>query len=636
MDAELLLHLPAGAGQPQFSPDSTQLAYLEDGTAWVRPLEGSAEPRPLGPGRLLRWPPDGAALTLLRVEDGTPSVWRQPLDPAEAPVRLSPAGMTVKGYAWSPDGRRLAVLEAAALDCDPATLRLTPAHTGKLWLVDTATGDARHRADVPPGEWPRRLTWSPDGRHLAWDVLLFDEDSEAAATEEVRLNSVAGGPVQRVVPFGACQTKAPSWRPDSQALAFIATPLPYGYQVLFGLATWNLRGGPVRYLTRDPMIVHGLVWAPDGQTIYAQARQASITEQLYAVSVQDGAVRQLTSGLAHHQAPVVPPDGRWLACEVEAPDRLTEVWLVATDGSGAQPVTAANRRLDVIAGLHRLESGPVRWHSADGLALEGFLLYPPDYGPDRPPSKPLPTIVDLHGGPIDVAPRRRLGDHPLRFSGLHYLAEHGYLCFAADYRKTGTYGWTHLQRMFDRGDFVGLDPTDILSGVDHLVVAGLADPAQLGLRGHSYGAYLVNWLVTQSGRFRAAVSVEGVTDWSVAARPDPRVKVSLDISKIDFGGALEEVPERYRRASPIVYAAQARTPLLLMEGAQSPCAQTRKGEAFRDALVAGGLEVEYVQYPGEGHAMLRPDHQADYLHRMLAWFDRYLRPSHPRPAEATL
>lgn len=79
MDADVLLHLPGGASQPQFSPDGRRLAYLEDGTARVRALAGPGESRALGPGRLLRWQPDGTALTVVRAEGLTPDGWRQPL-----------------------------------------------------------------------------------------------------------------------------------------------------------------------------------------------------------------------------------------------------------------------------------------------------------------------------------------------------------------------------------------------------------------------------------------------------------------------------------------------------------------------------------------------------------------------------
>jgi dipeptidyl aminopeptidase/acylaminoacyl peptidase len=396
-----------------------------------------------------------------------------------------------------------------------------------------------------------------------------------------------------------------------------ATPHAYGFYALFSLVTWNLRGGMARYLTRDPMIVHDVAWAPDGQTIYISARNASITEQLYAISPRDRTVRQLTHGIAHHHMPVVSPDGRWLACVVEEPDRLPEVWAIASDGSSARPVSQANRRLDGIEGLHRLETAPVRWHSVGGLELEGLLFYPPGHGPDRLPPGPLPTIVDIRGGPVDTTPWRALGQGALGFTGLHFLAEHGYLCFTATYRHTGTYGWQHLQRIIDSGEHVGLDAADILSGVDHLVVTRLADPARLGVRGYSYGAYLTNWLVTQTSRFRAAVSAEGMTD--LLAFPFPNT-----IAEVNYGGAPDQVPERYRRQSPITYAPQARTPLLLFEGEYSLMPKTRQGARFCDALVAAGVEVEYVQYPGEGHGLSRRN-QPDYLRRMLAWYDRHLR-----------
>jgi dipeptidyl aminopeptidase/acylaminoacyl peptidase len=650
---ETLLQLPGGAYAPQFSPDGAHLAYVEDGQVLVGGVEGAVEPRPMGTGRILRWHPSGDSLTVLRAAEGPPRVWRLPINPTPdaGATPLSPEDTAVRDYALSPDGRTLAVIEAAApiIEWDRTSMRFRYPPPGALWFVDAASGVAQRRLELPPDETPLRpcLSWSPDGRHLAWEVFRYPDDRQENLTE-MRLVAAAGGPLRRIVPTGACQTKFPAavgslsgssaglWRPDSGALAFTASPHPYGVYALFSLVTWDLAGGIVRYLTRDPVLVFGAAWAPDGQTIYAAARNGGITEQLYAVSVADGALRRLVPAravadadgatgalrlphpLAHLQAPVVSRDGRWLACEAHAPDRLPEVWLVATDGTAVRPVTNAHRRLTGIEGLHALESELVRWRSADGLELEGMLVYPLGYGPKRRPPAPMPTIVDVHGGPLPVAPPRGLGDGALSFTGLHWLAEHGYLCFAVDYRQSGSYGWQHLQRMIDAGDAgIGLDATDILCGVDHLVAAGLADPARLGLRGFSHGGYLVNWLVTQSGRFRAAVSFEGVADF--AAFPFPNTSV-----EVRFGGGPEVVPERYRRAAPLTYAAQARTPTLLFEGEHSG-ARLGQGEAFYRALRVAGVEAEYVCVPSAGHGGGQRSHQVEYLQRMLAWFDRYLR-----------
>lgn len=621
MEPEVLLRLPRGADSPRFSPDGSRLAYCEGGRVWVAPVEPAGvgeglERLELGPGERPRWFPIGGALAVLRREGPASCVWRRPLNSTAEAVPLTPNGMAVRDFALSPDGGTIAIIDGSR----PSALYLgvIPGSGGGL---PQGAGTVRERLRLPAGEAPRRLSWSPDGRHLAWSAVRQREDRREAVYE-VRVLAVEDGPLRSVVSTGACQTNFPgapysdtassagAWRPDGRALAFAATPHPWGNYAVFGLATWHLRGGAARYLTRDPMAVFGIAWAPDGQTVYVSARCGGSTEHLYAVSVgtgADGALpppRQLTFGGAHHQNPVVSPDGRWLACEVEAPDR----------------------RLAGVEGLRLLESAPVHWRSADGLELEGFALFPPGYGPAHAPPRPLPTVVDLHGGPNTVAPWRRLGDRPpvppaLYFTGLHYLAEQGYLCFAADYRETGSYGWRALEPLVGTGTATTVNATDVLAGVDRMVELGWADPARLGLRGHSHGASLVNWLVTQTPRFRAAVSHEGVTDVpTMAAATSPNT-----IVEAAMGGAPDEVPERYRRASPLEYAAQARTPTLLIEGERGPFAPHRQGERFRDALTAAGVEVEYVCYPGEGHGIGRPEHQLDYLRRTLAWFDRHLR-----------
>ncbi len=615
---ESLLNLPQGASQPQFSPDDTRIAYVENGSVWVTTVAAGGVAVELGPGANPQWHPDGW-LSYLRETDGITRLWRHEFLAEEEPTPVTPEDLTVGAYAWSPDGLTLAVFEGRG------TQRREIAKPGAIWLLETASGETQRRIEPPPA--PQLLlgglAWSPDSQRLAWSVAVVVE-GRRAEHREIRLLEVSDGSIRSVVPVGACQTSLPSWRADGEALACAATPHPYGYHAFYCLATWNLSDASLRYRTHDPFVLPAKSaprWSPDGRTVYVTGNHGSITRQIYAVSLADGAVRPLTSGFSNHKTPVLSSNGRWLASVVEPPDGLTEIFLVATDGSETRQVTNANRQLESMPAVERLEMQVVRWRSGDGLEVEGLLLYPPGFGPDRTPPSPLPTIVDPHGGPKDITPRRMLGDDALHFTTLHYLAAQGYLCFSPDYRSSGAYGWENYQHVlntrYDGG--LRLDVADIMTGVDYLVAAGLADPARLGIRGHSAGGQLANWLITQSNRFAAAVSVEGPSDLVAAAK----ATVPNDIVELQYGGSVEDVPENYRAASPLTYAAQARTPLLLFEG--EPMKRMEQGRPFCDALEAAGVETEYVYYEGEGHLFRKQENQVDYLRRTAGWFDRHLR-----------
>ena len=618
LQPESLLDLPQGASQPQFSPDDSRIAYVENGSVWVTTVAAGGAPVSVGPGANPQWHPDGW-LSYLRETDGITRLWRHDYPAGKAPMPVTPEDLTVGAYAWSPDGRTLAVFEGRAMQ------RPQVAKPGAIWLLDAVSGETQRRIEPPPA--PQLLlggpAWSPDSQQISWSAAVVVE-GRRAENREIRLLEVTDGSIRSVVPVGACQTSLPSWRADGEALACAATPHPYGYHAFYSLATWNLSDASLRYRTHDPFVLPAKSaprWSPDGRTIYVTGNHGSITRQIYAVSLEDGAVRPLTSGISNHMTPVLSSDGHWLASVVEPPDGLTEIWLVATDGSESRQVTNANRQLESLPAVERLEMQVVRWRSGDGLEVEGLLLYPPGYGPDRPPPSPLPTIVDPHGGPKDITPGRRLGDDPLHFTTQHFLAAQGYLCFSPDYRSSGAYGWDAYQQMLATGHDgnTRLDAADIMTGVDYLVTAGLADPMRLGLRGHSYGAALANWLITQTRRFAAAVSIEGSTNLVTASK----ATAPNDIVELKYGGSVEDVPEIYRTFSPLTYAAQARTPLLLFEG--EPMKRMEQGKPFCDALAAAGVETEYVHYEGEGHLFRKQENQVDYLRRTAGWFDSHLR-----------
>lgn len=595
--------LPRGAAGPQFSPDGRTIAYMQGGQISLAAVDSPASPVQLCAGWAPRWRPGRNELLVLRAERAS-SLWLQPPISGAAGAPIPGAPRRIAAYAWSPDGRQLALVERRALH-----------KPGALWLIDADAGAVERRVRLSSYEVEGPLQWSPDGRWLAWSVEISPDD-RTNALHEIRVLDLNGGAVRRAVPPGACQTAAPVWRPDGRALALLATPHPYGFQALYRLATWHVDGSAARYLTRDPLVVAGAAWSPDGQRLYLSACDRGITQQLYALDVATGVLRRLTDGLRSFAPPTVSPDGRWLASTVTAPDQLAEVWLVAADGTRARPISVASRQLDAVPNLQLGTPALVRWRGRDGLELEGLLLFPPPYGPDRLPPEPLPTVVDLHGGPIQPV-SLGLGEHPLYLDGLHDLAARGYLCFAADYRRSGSYGWAPLQAALDSADLIGDDADDILAGVAHLVAQGLADPARLGLRGFSHGGLLANWLAATSDRFQAVVSIEGPADLTHG---------ELDtILELWLGGRPDEVPIHYRRCSPLAQVRSGRPPMLLLYSEHSVFSRRGEGGRFAAALRAVGAAVELLTLPGEGHMFFQPAHRQLLLDRTAAWFDRHLR-----------
>ena len=107
-----------------------------------------------------------------------------------------------------------------------------------------------------------------------------------------------------------------------------------------------------------------------------------------------------------------------------------------------------------------------------------------------------------------------------------------------------------------------LDHKDLLDGVDYAIEAGFADPDRLGICGLSYGGYLTCYTIGQTNRFKAAVAENPITDLvSRYGTADMGPWGSLS----ELGGKPHEIPEVYRRGSPITYAHKCRTPTLLIQ-----------------------------------------------------------------------
>src|SRR5206468_3898417 len=133
---------------------------------------------------------------------------------------------------------------------------------------------------------------------------------------------------------------------------------------------------------------------------------------------------------------------------------------------------------------------------------------------------------------------------------------------------------------------------DVMAGVDWLVESGYADPDRLGVRGHSGGAWLTAWIIGHTHRFQAAVAVAGGAYHQELAYALPPFSTVIEDER---GGKPWEVPDVYRRYSPLTYIPNARTPTLLLQGEHDNLVQT---ELLYTWLQAAGVEVEFVKYRG--------------------------------------
>ena len=149
------------------------------------------------------------------------------------------------------------------------------------------------------------------------------------------------------------------------------------------------------------------------------------------------------------------------------------------------------------------------------------------------------------------------------------------------------------------GDWGNLDASDLIAGVDHAIARGLADPDRQGVCGLSGGGNLSCWLVGQTDRFKAAVPENPVTNWvSFYGVSD----IGPWFAVAELGGHPHEIPEVYRRCSPITYAHRCTTPTLLIQGEADYRCPAEQSEQFYDVLKASGCPVEMLRLPASAHA----------------------------------
>jgi dipeptidyl aminopeptidase/acylaminoacyl peptidase len=254
---------------------------------------------------------------------------------------------------------------------------------------------------------------------------------------------------------------------------------------------------------------------------------------------------------------------------------------------------------------------PYRWTADDGVTVEGMLIYPPGrFGAQR-----LRTLTLIHGGPEDADGNHFEADW---YQWAALAATNGWLVFEPNYRGSIGYGDEFALGIIPH--IVSRPGKDILEGVDALVKDGIADPDHLTLGGYSYGGYMTNWLITQTTRFKAAVSgagaVEHVANWG-------NDDTSFDDAY--FLGGLPWQAERNWNAEAAIWPFdKVRTPTHVVGGEEDIRVYVGEDYLLERALHTQGIPTTLLIFPGEGHDLEKnPWHGKIKVREELKWLEKY-------------
>ena len=568
-----------------------------------------------------RWSPDGKWLAFLsnRIEDKNQIFV---IDPTGGEAQqLTKSETAISNFAWAEDGKTIAYTATEPTsqplkdrkdyygDYDVVRAGYSYVH---LWTIDVAEA---MKAPAPGKQRTRKndfsidsFSWSPDGSSLAFSATI-NPDLVQGETSDIYLLSLRDDSVRKIVATPGPDSN-PRFSPDGKQIVFNSA---MGEKLYFAnnsrLAIVGLDGGAPKSITdsfdENPNLIE---WRTDG--IYFSGSQKTASH-LFRVDPATASITRISA----------PDDlmatGFSFARSAESigfvsgsPTSINELFVSDLRRFAPRKLTSFN---DQTKGFILGTREVVSWKSQDGATIEGILIKPADFDPNRK----YPLLCVIHGGPTGID-RPLLLQPDARYYPSDIWAARGALVLKVNYRGSAGYG-EKFRKLNVRNLGVG-DAWDVLSGVDYLISKGWVDKSRVGCMGWSQGGYISAFLTTSTDRFVAISVGAGISNWAT-------YYYNTDITPFTInylGNDPAEDPAIYARTSPMNYIKTARTPTLIQHGEIDRRVPIANGYELRQGLENRGVPVTMIVYKGFGHPITKPKAQRAVMQHNLSWFGHYI------------
>ncbi len=631
-------------GDVQFSPDGSRIAYSVTNNdkpgspysqLWLMDVASGKTTQVEGASGGARWSPDGkliacsgrtgdkagqSGLIVVRADGSQPTFI--------APVQSTnhPLPSTGERIAWSPGNKQIAFISATpgpeteSATGDPMVItrylykptasegmtRFNDNRRTHIFIADIETKQVRQLTDGTYYE--HSIDWSPNG-----DEILFvsnrEPDPDRFFNYDVFAIKVGDGKVRQLTRTENVEYR-PRWSPDGKMIVYLGTKrgLTSSETTMEDTHVWTMNadgsnrreiGGAIDNRQGAPE------WSEDGSAVY--------------FTVQDrGNVRFYRLPAPGSKPEVVINDrgsvGSWsvgrngsVAYSFAAPRDLAQLYLRA-NGATKQ---LTNLNQTTLGSRLIAEVEALTFQSFDGLEIEAFLTRP--LGMTADSKHPMITVI--HGGPHGQ-------QGPMFNSKAQVYAARGWAVLMVNFRGSTGYGQKFADAIFR--DQNGGEAKDVLYGVEAALRRNSwIDRERLGVEGVSYGGQLTNWLVTQTNRFRAAIPIAGISNLIT----QNYLAYYHDYLAVEFGAFphQEGLMDLLWQRSPIRYAGNVKTPVMLVHGENDNDVPIAEAEQFYIALKDVGVETVMIRYPREGHGVRESKHVVDLIDRSVAWYEKHFR-----------
>lgn len=516
-----------------------------------------------------------------------------------------------------------------------------------LYLLDRTTGDVQQLTDVHAQHYPgpcspdgqelivmsnrneqmnvfvldlqtkemRQLThfttpafasdWSADGR---W-IFFNTNETDDLKNQDVYKVSRDGKTIEQIYSSGVGnEDRAGPVSPNGRYIAMSTDAAGFTQPIVLELAT-----GTVHTLGDGSGEEVPVEFSPDGERLLSMLSKHSST-RVVETNVATGERRELPLPTGVVFGARYLADGRILVNHTDPQHRPR---LLAYRDRAGQPESGFDVVLEAEYG--RLSPNDfigaeyVNFPSDDGLAIYGIL-----YKPDVPATQKVPAIVYVHGGPTAQ-------DYLMFNPGVQVFVNRGFAVLQVNYR--GSTGYGREFREMNIHDIGGGDARDVAAGVRWLQQDPDIDPERILCAGGSYGGYMAFRQLTRFPELWAGgIAWVGITDWERLYEEDmAHFKYYL---RMLFGGTPEEVPERYKEASPLHEAERLQVPLLIIHGVTDPRCPISQARVFKERIEelgkVEGRDFFYHELGEQGHGSMDIEERITTFRLMDDFFARYV------------